>query len=233
MAIFFGLHSSLIHFVSTWSWSSPLLSSVVFCAIFSATRIPTPPPLLFGLGLWIHLYPLTEICSFFFSWVSVMSAIDIFSVFRVVSRLFILPLIPLTFMVAMVISLFFLILGLRFFLCLLWISSLYSLSWVGVSLASCWFAIRVRWVIGSSSQGWGSFVLFWLFGFWVAFLGFHSLFSPSSGAGCHFLCWGSCLSLVRQVGCLLLAGVICCLILAGDVGCLSLAGGVGCHVLAG
>ena len=104
--MFLGLHSRLIHFVSIWSCSSEGLSSVTFWASFSAIRIPTPP-LLFVLGLWIHLYPLIDICSPLLSCVSVISAMDIFSVLRAASRLLILPLIPLTLMVAMVISLFF------------------------------------------------------------------------------------------------------------------------------
>ena len=66
MAIFLGLHSSLIHLVSRCSGASLLLSSVVFLASFSVTRIPTPPPLLFGLGLWTHLYPFIDIFSFVF-----------------------------------------------------------------------------------------------------------------------------------------------------------------------
>ena len=61
--MFFGLHSSLIHIVSSCSCSSPLESSVALCAIFSETRIPIPPPELFALGLFIHLYPLIVICS--------------------------------------------------------------------------------------------------------------------------------------------------------------------------
>ena len=60
---FFGLHSILIHMVSSCSCFSPLVSSVVFCAIFSETRIPIPPPELFALGLSIHLYPLIDISS--------------------------------------------------------------------------------------------------------------------------------------------------------------------------
>ena len=114
--MFLGLHSRWIHFVSIWSCSSEGLSSVTFWVSFSATRIPTPPPLLFVLGLRIHLYPFIDICSPLLSCVSVISAMDIFSVLRAASRLLFLPLIPLTLMVAMVISLFFLIRGLRFFL---------------------------------------------------------------------------------------------------------------------
>ena len=113
--MFLGLHSRLIHFVSIWLCSSEGLSSVTFWASFSATRIPTPPPLLFVLGLWIHLYPLVDICSPLLSCVSVTSAMDIFSVLRAASRLLILPLIPLTLMVAMVISLVFSYPGSTFF----------------------------------------------------------------------------------------------------------------------
>ena len=89
MAMFLGMHSRLIHFVFIRSCSSEGLSSVTFWASFSATRIPTPPPLLFVLGLWIHLYPLIDICSPLLSCVSVISAMDIFSVLRAASRLLI------------------------------------------------------------------------------------------------------------------------------------------------
>ena len=52
MAISLGLHSSLTHFVSSCSWSSLQVFSVVLCASFSDTRIPTPPPFLFGLDIF-------------------------------------------------------------------------------------------------------------------------------------------------------------------------------------
>ena len=57
MAIFLGLHSSLIHFVSVVS-SSVVLSSVVWLAILLDIRILTPPPVLFLRFFPIHLYPL-------------------------------------------------------------------------------------------------------------------------------------------------------------------------------
>ena len=165
MAMFLGLHSRLIHFVSIWSCSSEGLSSVTFWASFSATRIPTPPPLLFNLGLWIHLYPLIDICSPLLSCVSVISAMDIFSVLRAASRLLILPLIPLTLMVAMVISLFFLILGRRFLLCVMVLLFCSSLWLVGLlSLASVWITLRVMVASFSSLCGvssWG-LVMVWL-----------------------------------------------------------------------
>ena len=154
--ILFWVGQGLLHCCLLWC----------FALFFSATRVP----LMFGLGLWIHLYPLTEMCSFFFSWVSVMSAIDIFSVFRVVSSLFMLPLIPLTFMVAMVISLFFLNLESTFFSLFVAVIILFVLFPRGGRLVGV-------------PLGLGGF-----FGFWLAFLSFHSLFSPSPGAGCHFLC---------------------------------------------
>ena len=62
MAIFLGLHSSLIHFVSVVS-SSVVLSSVVWLAILLDIRIPTPPPVLFSRFflsiciLWYWLFP--------------------------------------------------------------------------------------------------------------------------------------------------------------------------------
>ena len=114
MAMFFGLLSIWIHLLSRLSCSSLVLSSVVFCAIFSETRIPTPPPLLFVLDFSAHLYPFIDIFSPFFNIVSVIRAIVIFSVCSRDCRLFIFPLRPLTLMVAMVISLFFLILFLLF-----------------------------------------------------------------------------------------------------------------------
>ena len=116
MAIFLGLHSSLIHFVSTVSISSPELSSVTDPAILLDTSIPTPPPLLvFFLFFAIHLYPFMLILLFPPSFVSDISAISIFSVWSRDSRLLIFPLIPRTLIAAIFIVLFFLILGLFFF----------------------------------------------------------------------------------------------------------------------
>ena len=114
MAMFFGLHSSRIHFDSRCSCSSHSLSSMVFWAIFSDIRIPTPPPLLLFLGFSAHRYPFIEIWSFLFIIVSVRRAIVICSVWSRDSRLLIFPFRPLTLTFVMVISLFFLILCLLF-----------------------------------------------------------------------------------------------------------------------
>ena len=61
MASFFGLLSIWFHLLSRLSCSSQVLSSVVFCAVFSEARIPNPPPLLFVLDLFAHLYPFIDI----------------------------------------------------------------------------------------------------------------------------------------------------------------------------
>ena len=103
MAMFFGLHSSRIHFDSRCACSSHSLSSMVFWAIFSDIRIPTPPPLLLFLGFSAQRYPFIEIWSFLFIIVSVRRAIVICSVWSRDSRLLIFPFRPLTLTVAMVI----------------------------------------------------------------------------------------------------------------------------------
>ena len=89
MLMFFGLHSSLIHFVSSLSWSSPELSSTTYLSMFFAIRIPTPPPSFSFLFFPIHLYPFIFTFCFSFSLVSVISAIWIFSDSSSDSRLFI------------------------------------------------------------------------------------------------------------------------------------------------
>ena len=206
-----------------WSCSSEGLSSVTFWASFLATRIPTPPPLLFVLGLWIHLYPLIDICSPLLSCVSVISAMDIFSVLRAASTLLILPLIPLTLMAAMVISLFFLIRGRRFFLGVVTLL-FWSFLWlVGLlSLASVWFTLRIMVasflsLCGVSSWELVVFVLVVVSGLLGCPL------SLDDGAGCP-------LGVAELVGCLV-AGLVGCLV-AGLVGCL-VEGLVGCLILAG
>ena len=78
MAIFFGLHFSLIHFVSVVS-SSMVLSSVVWLAILLDIRIPPPPPDLFFCFFPIHLYPLILDISLLVSFDSEIRAISIFS----------------------------------------------------------------------------------------------------------------------------------------------------------
>ena len=219
MAMFLGLHSRLIHFVSIWSCSSEGLSSVTFWASFSATRIPTPPPLLFILGLWIHLYPLIDICSPLLSCVSVISAMDIFSVLRAASRLLILPLIPLTLMVAMVISLFFLIRGRRFLLCVVVLLFWSSLWLVGLlSLASVWITLRVMVASFLSFCGVSTWELVMVWSVVVPGL-LGCPLSVDDGAGCP-------LGVAELIGCLV-AGLVGCLV-AGSVGCLVLAGMVGC-----
>ena len=254
MAIFLGLHSSLIYFVSSCSWSSLEASSVVLCASFSATRIPTPPPLLLDLGLWIHLYPLIDICSPFFSCVSVMRAIDIFSVFRAVSRLRILPLIPLTLMVAMVISLFFLILGLRLFFwsccfcffccCFIGLCGSFLLAWFDWECCCFFLWIGVLWGVWESDF---PFFHCWSrlpFGWYVPFGAVIELLS-GRGSGL-FLVWGGRLPFGRggrlpfcgRVGRLPFCGrggrlPFCgrggrLPFLSGVVGCLFSAGVVGC-----
>ena len=114
IAMFIGRHSILIHFVSSRSCSSPLLSSVAFLAILSEIRIPTSPPLLLVLFFPTHLYPLIGIWSPVFIFVSVMRAMSTFSAWSSDCRLFIFPFRPLTSIATTVISLFFLILFLFF-----------------------------------------------------------------------------------------------------------------------
>ena len=134
MLIFLGLHSSLIHFVSSLSWSSPELSSTTYLSMFFAIRIPTPPPSFSFLFFPIHLYPLIFTFCFSFSLVSVISAIWIFSDSSSDSRLFIFPFSPLTLIVAMVRFLFFLIFVLlRFFFS--WFCAL-SFSSISLSVSS-------------------------------------------------------------------------------------------------
>ena len=116
MLMFFGLHSSLIHSVSSLSCSSPELSSTTYLSMFFAIRIPTPPPSFSFLFFPIHLYPLIFTFWFSFSVVSVISAIWIFSDSSRDSRLFIFPFSPFTLIVAIERFLFFLIFVLlRFF----------------------------------------------------------------------------------------------------------------------
>ena len=69
--MFLGRHSILIHFVSSRSCSSPLLSSVAFLAILSEIMIPTPPPLLlvlFSLPICILWLIFGLLFSFSFRW---------------------------------------------------------------------------------------------------------------------------------------------------------------------
>ena len=61
-----------------------------FVQFFCYYGIPTPPSLLFGLGLSIQPYPLIEICLPFSRWVSFTRTIVIFPVFMAVSRFLIL-----------------------------------------------------------------------------------------------------------------------------------------------
>ena len=134
MLMFLGLHSSLIHFVSSLSWSSPELSSTTYLSMVFAIRIPTPPPSFSFLFFPIHLYPLIFTFCFSFSLVSVISAIWIFSDSSNDSRLFIFPFSPLTLIVAMVRFLFFLIFVLlRFFFS--WFCAL-SFSSISLSVSS-------------------------------------------------------------------------------------------------
>ena len=170
-----------------------------------------------------------------------MRAIDIFSVFRAVSRLRILPLIPLTLMVAMVISLFFLILGLRLFFGLV-VSVSSVVGSLGFVVLSCWPDLIVNVVVSSfglvPSGGCGNL----FFPSFIAGAG-----CPSAGVcplgrflssflvavvGCSLSGVVGCL-LAGLVGCLLLAGLVGCLFVAGVVGCLFVAGVVGCLFVAG
>ena len=161
-----------------------------------------------------------------------MRAIDIFSVFRVVSRLRILPLIPLKLMVAMVISLFFLILGLRLFFRLVVSVSSVVVS-LGFMVLTCWPDLIENVVVSSfglvSSDGCGNLI----FPYFIAGAG-----CPSAGRcplerllGCFVVEVAGC-SLAGVVGCLL-AGVVGCLVFAGVVGCLFVAVLVDCLFLAG
>ena len=146
--MFLGRHSILIHLDYNSSWSSRLLFSVVFLAIVSDTRIPTPPPLLSVLCFSIHLYPFTEIWSPFFISVSVMRAMSIFSAWSRDSRLFILPLIPLTLIVVIVSSLFF-----RILLRLLVFSLPSILAWcVGLSSLLCSVSLVAGFLFGELSM---------------------------------------------------------------------------------
>ena len=151
-----------------------------------------------------------------------MRAIDIFSVFRAVSRLRILPLIPLTLMVAMVISLFFVVLGLCLFFGLV-VSVPSVIVSLGFLVPTCWFDLIENVVVSSfglvSSEGCGNLI-------------FPSLIAgagcPSVGR-CPLVGLKSCF-LLEVVGCSM-AGVVGC-ILAGVVGCLVFAGVVGCFFVA-
>ena len=202
-----GRQSSFIHFVSNRSCSSPLLSSVVFRAIFSETRIPTPPPLLFVLCFSIHLYPLIEIWSPFFIFVSVMRAMSIFSAWRSDSRLFIFPFSPLTLIVASVISRFFLIL----FLFFLFVSRFFPGCLVCSLLLAFSFG-SVLFLLGVSS-------VFSLFvSFHMGLLRSVWAWTLSVGAGCQLFLF----PVAFFVGCTLAGWVDCAL--AGWVDC-PLAGG--------
>ena len=202
------------------------ITGVVLCCvlrIFSETRIPTPTPLLFVQDLSAHLYPFIDIFSPFFSIVSVIRAIAIFSVCSRDSRLLIFPLRPPTSMVAMVISLFFLILFLLFSaasVCYIvsfrWYSLLLSVvSWFVTTMViggSCWYLLLVFILVLLS-------LFFTCLGCFLA-----------AGAGCPlFRCMVSWLRLsgaaLGGVGCFL-EGEVCCP-LVGGVGC-PLVGGVDC-----
>ena len=161
-----------------------------------------------------------------------MRAIDIFSVFRAVSKLRILPLIPLTLMVAMVISLFFLILGLRLFFGLV-VSVSSVVDSLGFVVLTCWPDLIENVVVSSfglvSSEGCGNLI----FPSFIAGAGCPSVGRcPLEGLLSCFLVEVVGCSLAGVVGCLL-AGVVGCLFVAGLVDCLFVAGVVGCFFSAG
>ena len=140
MAIFLGLHSSLIHFVSVVS-SSMVLSSVVWLVILSDIRIPTPPVLFFRF-FPIYLYPLILAVSLLVSLDSDIRAISFLSACSRVCRLFVFHCRPLVSILATTSFLFFFILGLLcFFL------SWFHLDWVLIPL-SCLVTFFLFVVVG-------------------------------------------------------------------------------------
>ena len=156
--MFRGLHSNCIHCFSTPSMSSFMLSSMACLAISCATRMPTPPPVLFLSVFPIHLYPLMFIFVFSGSLVSVISAIWVWVGCNIDSRLLIFPFIPLTLHVTIVRFLFFLI---RFLLLLF-------LAFVLLLFSSCCSPL-VGLFIPIVSTCWSSLLL-WLFLLWVPLL---------------------------------------------------------------
>ena len=76
--MFYGLHSSFIHFVSKFGYSSLVLSSVVNLLSLLEMRMLTPPPFFSSRFFPIHLYPLILILLLPESLVSEISAIPIF-----------------------------------------------------------------------------------------------------------------------------------------------------------
>ena len=132
----FGLPSILIHLVFSCLCSSPLESSVVFSDIFFWDQDPYSSSWVFNFGLSVHLYPLIDMCSPFFSIVSVIRAIVIFSICSWDLRLLIVPFIL---MVTMAISLFFLI----FFYVFLFVFCWWGFRWVFIITHWHWFLVGV------------------------------------------------------------------------------------------
>ena len=157
MAMFLGLLSNLIHLVSSCSCSSHLLSSEVILAIFSAIRIPTPPPLLLGLGLSVHRYPFIEIWSPFlalFRWLRrflcfwfLVRIPGFLSCLSVLWRWLML----LWFHCFFVFWVFSTLVLFRSCYCFVWFLGLQFLGWLMTdSWVSMWFVVRgVGWGLGS------------------------------------------------------------------------------------
>ena len=114
----------------------------MFLATLSEIRIPIPPPLLLVLFFPTHLYPLIDIWSPVFIFISVMRAMSIFSVWTNDCRLFIFPFRPLTLIATTVISLFFLIPFLSF-------------SFLFLNVIFLCFGVWVLIVVHDLHVGWG------------------------------------------------------------------------------